>query len=340
MALLFLTGFDYYNQTQTQRVWPYQQGGNALVPGRFGGQGWIFNAENAFLSTVIPNSSTVCVGFALSMAQASNVNPILCFQDGTTDHHNPITQVDMRVTSTGDFQFYRNGVYLTGTGDLLIFNAWNYVEVMVYVSGGSGIITFRLNGETYLEIPALNTQFSGNNYVNQIRFQPYNTTDQYQIKLDDIYIINDQGPAPQNTYLGECRVQTQWPTANGDTNSFQVVGAGYNYQAVNSTISNDDLDYVKSATVGNIDDYSMGAVSLTGAIFGVQVNLTYKKDDVGNRIIAPVIKSANTFYQGPMFTCFSDYKVASNIWSLEPHGNTAWTNTSVSAIDAGIKITG
>ena len=160
------------------------------------------------------------------------------------------------------------------------------------------------------------------------------------MKLDDIYILDDQGAIPQNDFLGECRIQTQSPSANGDTNSFLAVGALSNYQAVDDIISDDDATYVRSGTVGNIDDYAMGTVNMTGTIYGVQVNLTYRKDDVGVRTITPIIKSGGTFYEGSLFTCQSDYGVAQKIWPLEPHANSAWTNTSVNALAAGIKIKG
>ena len=341
MSLSFYTGFDYYDQTQTTRIWPYSSGGNSLVPGRFGGRGWLFNNESGYLATMIPNASTVVVGMAMSYAYGNATNPFLVFQDATASRTSPITQMDLRLTADGAFQFSRNGtVVATSASYVFTFNAWNYIEAKVYINHSSGYVQLKVNGQVFLNIIALNTQTSGNNYVNMVRFQPHSSSGSYNYKLDDIYILDDQGSAPQNDFLGECRIQTQWPSANGDTNNFQAIGALSNYQCVDETISDDDLTYVRSGTVGNIDDYAMGTVSMTGTIYGVQVNLTYKKDDVGVRTITPIVKSGGQFYEGSVFSCQSDYNVASKIWQLEPHNNATWTNASVNALAAGIKIKG
>ena len=92
MAIQFMTGFDYYDQTQTGRVWTLAQGGNSLVPGRFGGRGWVFNNETAYLSTMIPAASTTVVGFAMAAQYGDATNPILVLEDATLSRTSPITQ--------------------------------------------------------------------------------------------------------------------------------------------------------------------------------------------------------------------------------------------------------
>ena len=132
MALLFYTGFDYYDQTQTGRIWPYYAGGTSLVPGRFGGRGWLFNNESGYLSTLTVNASTMVVGLALSFASGNATNPFLVFQDATASRTSPISQVDVRLTADGAFQFTRNGtVIATSPSYVFTFGAWNYIEIKV-----------------------------------------------------------------------------------------------------------------------------------------------------------------------------------------------------------------
>ena len=342
MAILFLTGFDYYDQTQAQRVWYAVSGGNSLVPGRFGGRGYYFNNESGYLSTVISNSTVITVGMAMWYAYGDATNPFLVFQDATASRTSPITQVDIRLKDDCSFEVTRNGTIIATSPHPYVFttNAWNYLETQIQISNNSGYVILRLNGQVILNAQSLDTQTSGNNYANMIRFQPHSSTGQYMYKLDDIYIVNDQGDLPQNNFLGECRIQTQWPTSNGETNAFTPMGAASNWQAVDETIADDDLTYVRSGTVGAIDDYRMGTVSLTGTIFGVQLNLTCRKDDVGSRTIVPLVKSGGTYYSGTSSSCQSDYTVTSNIWPNEPHSSSAWTNTSINAMYSGIKIIG
>jgi hypothetical protein len=160
------------------------------------------------------------------------------------------------------------------------------------------------------------------------------------MKLDDIYILDDQGSSPNNDFIGECRIQTQFATGNGDLNQFSAVNAASNYQAVDDPVSDDDATFTRSGVVGAVDDYQMGTVALTGSIFGVQVNVTQKKDDVGQRMIVPVIRSVNQTYPGTSVSCTSDYAVTSQIYPVEPHSTQAWTNALVNSIYAGIKIVG
>jgi hypothetical protein len=341
MSLLFMTGFDYYNQSQVQRVWPYYQNGLSIVPGRFGGMGYGWNNQPGYLATPIANSSTVVLGVAFSLAYGDPTNPIIVFGDGTGSPSSPITQVDVRVTSDAGFQVTRNGTTIaTSLPGLFTFGFWNYMEIKVFINNSSGYVQIRLNGSTYLNATGLNTKYTGNNYVNSIRLQPFGSSGAFEFMIDDLYVLNDTGSF-NTDFLGECRIQTQYPTANGNENDFTAFGAGSNYQAVDdSPVADDDATYIRSAVVGNIDNYTMGTLALTGTIYGVQVNCTQRKDDVGSRVIAPLINTGSTTYLGSSVTCLSQYSVAQTLWQQNPNTAGTWTNTELNASFAGIKIVG
>ena len=152
--------------------------------------------------------------------------------------------------------------------------------------------------------------YTGNNYINSIRLQPFESTGNYNYMIDDMYVLNNTGSF-NTDFLGECRIQTQYPTANGSSTTFMPFGAGTNYQCVDDNpVADDDTTYVKSAVVGDIDDYVMGTLALTGTIYGVQVNTVQRKDDVGSRTIAPMINVGGTTYLGSSVTCLSQYVVS------------------------------
>lgn len=339
MALQFVTGFDYYDETQVQRVWSYFQNGVSTL-GRFGGKAYSWNNQGGFLSKPIPAASTVIMGVAFFLSYGDATNPIIVFQDGTTSMSSPITQIDIRVTNDAGFQVTRNGtVIATSLPNLFTFNFWNYLEVKVFVHDSTGFVQIRLNGQTYLNATALDTKNTGNNYINMFRFQPFGNTGMFNFKIDDVYVCDDTGTT-NNGFLGECRVQTQYPTANGDQNDFLAVGAASNWQTVDETPADDDLTYVRSAVVGATDNYAMGTLALTGTIFGVQLNVSHRKDDVGSRTVTPVIKAGTTHYEGALFPCGSDYSVAQKIWEKNPDTATTWTNVSLNNIFAGVRIKG
>ena len=340
MALRFVTGFDYFDQTQVGRVFPYSLNGTSITPGRFGGRGYGWNNQAGYVATPIPAASTVVLGMAFYLSYGDATNPIIVFGDGTISPSSPITQVDIRVTNDAAFQVTRNGTPIsTSITGLFTFGTWNYIEVKVFCNNSSGYVQIRINGQTYLNATGINTKYTGNNYINSVRIQPFASTGSYNFKIDDLYILDDTGTT-NNTFLGECRVQTQYPTANGLSNGFTAVGAASNWQAVDEAVCDDDATYVKSAVVGTIDNYQMGTLALTGAVYGIQVNCTQRKDDVGSRSIAPMINSGGTNYFGTSINCLSDYTVAQKIWELDPHAGTAWTNTSLNASYVGLKIVG
>lgn len=339
MALQYFTGFDYFDETQVQRVWPYFSNGTS-VAGRFGGKAYSWNNQSGYLSRPLTAASTIIMGMAFYLAYGDATNPIIVFQDGTTSQTTPITQIDVRVTTDAGFQITRNGtVIATSLPNLFTFNFWNYLEIKVFIHDSTGFVQIRLNGQTYMNATNLDTKNTGNNYVNQIRIQPFASTGSFNFKIDDLYICDDTGSF-NNAFLGECRVQTQYPTANGNTNNFSVVGAPSNWEAVDETPADDDTTFVRASVVGNTDDYQMGTLALTGTIFGVQVNATHRKDDVGTRTITPVIKSGALYYEGALFNCNSDYSVASKIWEKDPATSLTWTNTTINNTFSGIRIKG
>ena len=343
MALQFITGFDYYNETQVQRIWPYCSGGMSISPGRFGGKAYGWNNAGGYLAAMVPNASTNILGMAFSLSYGDPTNPIIVLQDATTSRTNPTTQVDFRITADAAFQVTRNGTIIyTSLPNLFTYNFWNYLEIKTHIApSGGGYVQIRINGQMYVNVTGLTTQYTGNNFINMVRIQPFANTGQFNFKIDDLYICDDSGTiGMNNTFLGECRVQTQFPTGPGERNDFTTFGAATNWQAVSETVADDDGSYVKSGVVGAVDDYAMGTINLTGTIFGVQANVVQKKDDVGVRTVEPFIRSYNTNYYGSPYTCQSDYTVVQKIYEQEPHFGATWINSSVNALNVGLKIIG
>lgn len=340
MALKVICGFDYFDTDQIARTFPYSSGGSSIV-GRFGGKGWGFNDETGHIAIPVASASTTTMGIAFSFAYGDATNPFIVFQDSTTSMISPITQIDLRVTADAAFQVTRNGGAILGTtsDNLFAFGFWNYLEIKTFIHDSTGFVQLRLNGSTVLNATSLDTKYTGNNFVNMVRIQPFASSGSYNMRIDDLY-IGDDSTGINNDLLGECRVQTQVPSADGFNNDFTASGAANNWEAVSEVPPDDDDTFVASAVVGDIDDYVMGTVALTGTIYGMQLNIMHRKDDVGSRIITPTIRSAGTYYEGALFDCQSDYTVAQKLWEREPNGNTVWTNTLLNGITAGTKIKG
>lgn len=337
MALQFMEGFDHYTTGQAGRKWTAVVGNGVIVaPGRFSGQAWQFNnvGVTSYLEQTLTARDTFVIGVAIQIGYGDASAPIIRFMDDNDE------QIDIRVTSTAGFQFTRNGTPLaTSPDNVIAFGYFNYIEAKVFVDNTVGYVQLRVNGVEVINVPALDTQATANNRINKIRFQPFSTSGSYDMRLDDIYILDDTGTF-DNAFLGECRIETHFPASNGAFVEFTPVGAAANWQAVDETTSNEDTDYTQGNSVGNRDLFNLTAYSFVGQVFGVQVTVTHRKDDVGNRTVAPLARVSSTLYEGSTDTCLSQYKMAKKIWERNPNTNSQWTVSEVNAGQYGIIIKG
>lgn len=337
MALQFLEGFDHYTTAQAVRKWTTVVGNGVIVsPGRFNGQAWQFNnvGTTSYLEQNLVARDTFIIGVAFQIAYGDASVPVIRFMDDTND------QIDIRVTSTAGFQFTRNGTPLATSADNVIaFGYYNYIEAKVVVDNSAGVVQLRVNGVQVINQGSIDTQNTGNASINRIRFQPFSNSGAYDMRIDDIYIIDDTGTF-DNGFLGECRVETHFPSANGTFVEFTPVGAGTNYQAMDETTSNDDVDYTQANVVGNRDIFTVSNYTFVGQVYGLQVTGTHRKDDVGNRTVAPLARINGSQYEGTVDTCLSQYKMAKKIWEKNPDTNAQWTISEVNAGQYGIIIKG
>jgi hypothetical protein len=156
-----------------------------------------------------------------------------------------------------------------------------------------------------------------------------------------MYVINVDDGIGNIDFLGEVRVQTKYPDANGFQTDFFPVGSSNNSQNVNVGVT----DYSErgvfnySGSVGGKDLYSIGNFTISGQIFAVQENLSFRKDDVGNRSVAPLMRTASVNYTGTSVSCYSDYTYTGKVWENNPNTTLPWTLTDLNSAQFGITVT-
>ena len=93
---------------------------------------------------------------------------------------------------------------------------WQYLELKAVVAGGSGSVTFRANGVIDANVNAVTANL-GSTAVGQAQWIV--TLNQsgafYTSTVDDVYLLDSTGSAPRNTFLGDSRVETLYPVADG-----------------------------------------------------------------------------------------------------------------------------
>lgn len=345
MTMLFIDGFDHYNTSGIVEKYDFVDTGvlEAEIDtsfGRFVDGAIQFQDNNTGAITTIlkQTSNEIIVGYAFFF---TGVNFLMVrFKDGTgvtiATHINDGTGGEVfRGVNTGA------GTSLGTYAGAWTTSTWQFAEIRCKRDAVNGEFEVRANGVIVFSATGLNT---GAVDFDQILFGPtgQNANDLW---MDDMYILNTQGAAPQNTFLGDVRVTALLPKADGNTNNFTPTGAPSNFDAVNDVKANEDDDYVEAGQLGAKEDYdnqSFSDLGLSpGTIYGVQVVNSVKKTDAGRidykdqMIIDGTLFSDGTEIQATAVT----YKMTTFIRDTDPSDDAAWTEDKVAAVGSGLEIT-
>jgi hypothetical protein len=335
-TLVFMDGFDYYAAGDVGRK--YSTGSiNSMVTGRFGGQAAsssssAFQLEEIFTAT----SQSWRIGFALNLqSQTGSTFTLLSIKDGSSQ------QVGLSwIASTRNFQFNRNGTLIGSAGSTnLSTSQWYWIEVYFTIKDSitSGECRLYINGVQEINLAgASDTKNTSNAYGDRFSFFGAAFWTFY---LDDLFVYQmDVTASP--TFLGEHRIQTL--NANGNGNYSQFDGSDgnqtNNYLLVDETVVSDS-DYVESADVGDRDSYTFTNLSGTiGAIVAVQISAHVKKDDAGAKTGKLFYRISSTDYDGADFSPSSSFLIFESLNVVSPATATAWTQSEVDGLEAGIKV--
>jgi len=347
MSIIFFDGFDYLNGSfgGGGRHWDQDSQGG-VIAGRFGGRCMTTAGGSAFSSAwngamaSFPNKSEIIVGYAMKLDSMSVlVHPFLVFFDNTTAQVSlwvePGSQEIVVMTGRGT----EIGAQVLGsTGYVPPLNLWFYIEVKMLAGTGGGF-EIQINGQSKCIVTGVQTQQSGVSRYNKIglmslgQFGPI-------VYVDDLYILDTQDATNSVDFLGEVRVQTKYPDAEGYQVDFLPstgIDNSANVDDIYTTYTETGL-YNYSGTVGAIDLYSIGNFTISGTIFAVQENMSFRKDDVGNRTVRPILRTASTNYTGDSFPCYSDYTYANKIWEINPQTGSPWLLTDLNNCEFGITV--
>lgn len=284
--LLFCDGFDHYVTADLLKKWTSNT--NSVIntsSGRRGSGALTISALGANAQKGFTALATVLVGFAWNTASASG----FYLQDLTS------VQLQIATSTDGSIKVYRG----TGTTNLLgssaagvwTFGSYQYIEVKAKIDPTVGTVTVRVNGVEVLNITGANTRVTTNSYANTLAFVGVAG------QVDDLYICDTTGTV-NNDFLGDIRIDTLLPNADGTYSQFTPNSGTVHYTKVADTAP-DTTSYNAGVTVGNKDTYQFGDLApVTGSIKAIQVNTMALKDDAGTKSIAPMIRSGGLDAQG------------------------------------------
>lgn len=263
-------------------------------------------------------------------------------------------QIGWVVSSLGEIIVYRGNATIasatelgrTATGVIVAAGTggsgadYKMIEMeVVFATGATGSVVIRVADVAVLTLSTVQTAASANAHANRFGL----VTRANNSRIDDLYINDDSGSAPENTFFGEAFVvEGIIPTGNG--NSSQWVGSDGNstdnYLLVDDT-GNNDTDYVKSGTLNDLDTYAMGILSnATGTVIGVNHYFVARKDDVATRTLASTIRTNSVDYASATNkTMTGSYATYVDGRLVNPDTSLRFTITEVNALEAGQKVT-
>jgi len=209
-------------------------------------------------------------------------------------------------------------------------NSAHFIEIEPKIDALSGFVKIKIDGEQVVNITGQNTQQSANAW--------WDVATMSGATLWDDFYWADTTTGVNNSFLGDLRSYTLWPTANSAVQFTPLANA--NWQEVSEVAFDGDVTYNFDSTVGHEDLFTMGQLPATlSGIVGLQLTGAYRKDDAGGRSMKNALKSSGTKVYGTTYALpDTSYAYFTDQWILDPNGSIAWTRTSLNAITAGYNL--
>jgi hypothetical protein len=328
MAILFLSGFDWPNSPtdemdNLQRETSFT--GTYTEIGRYDGRAlsvyWFTQSGPKF-----PNASTVISNFALCKPEQAG-STIATLYNG---NH---SQAYISMDATGIISLYNaSGLIISGTKKILRSN-WYWINWKVTI-GPNATSQLWIDGVLDHDVLSANTgvgylsstsvQFVGGNHPAGVNGN---------VLIDDLFILDDSGPAPWNDILPDTHIFTAFPNGNISV-TWTPNTAAWNYAEIDESPDDGDTTYVGTNLPQNTDIYSVFPNPNRSPVQIVQINWVARKDSTGNRYIQ--IQTDGVL--GDVFELTSVYKGYRKLYYVEPSSSMPWSPSLADAIQPGITL--
>ena len=217
---------------------------------------------------------------------------------------------------------------------------WIYLEFGATIGvDEDGAIELRLNGSAEPEIlrEYIDTQVSTNASFNAVALLAGSNASAY---FDDFYFISTYATFPLNTFLGDTRVQTLYPTGPGSSTQWSPF-FGANWEMVDDGYAGSGMDqdasYNLSSSSGQVDLFQINDItgSVLPTIYSTRVTWEGKKDAAAPTTVRSKLKSGATVYNGPGVVLPTTYATYCTTYDKNPNGNVAWTVAAINALEIG-----
>jgi hypothetical protein len=341
VALLFMDGFDHYATSDLAEKWTT----NAFCAlgsgnGRRGTNGMRQSSYNSWLGLTLPSQPTWIVGCALRITAYPTTGPagLLEWVEATA------IQGRLHIETTGTVSYTRG---LTPVGSpstaTIALNTYTYVECLLTVHNTAGVVIVRLNGVEVLTLTGIDTQATATALVDTIRLGNHGANPNFQFgtqDVDDVYVCDGTGAAPHHTFLGDCRIDTLYPSADGAYSAWTPSTGTAHFSLVDEAVPNDDTDFLYTTTASVREAQALGNLPplTTPRVYGVQQALAARKNSASIGQLVGLLTSGGTTQGGAtVHTLTTSYRYCRQVWTTDPATGAAWTVDAVNALEAGVE---
>lgn len=334
MSLIFVDGFDHVDPT----VWTNGDVTKySTTNPRTGTHRLQINANPPpYLDlTVAEEDDGITVGFGQMLNNNTNTFDVLRLYEaqGTTLH----IVLQCNGGSRG-WKVLRGATTIIDVLPNVLFRGtWHYVELKVKIADSGGTVELRQDGATLASFTGDTKEAGTDGLIDRIMFVGPGIGDGYF--LDDVYMLNEQGGGPDNSFLGDTRCFPLYPNGAGNYTQLTPTGSGTNWQNVDEVGAAVTTDYNSHATDGNKDTYTFQDLPVSvGTIHGVEIRMNAEKSDVGNKAIRSVVRRSSTDVFGADKVLSEDDAPYRQLYALDPVAAAAWTITNVNGSEFGAEV--
>ena len=311
-------------------------------------EGSYWSANTCALAQALPpgEGDTTYLSMAFHLpATGNNSDTLITFANG---YYNPCrtdtsgstfsstdypTYLSLVLNTAGTLSVRRANTIVATSAAPLPVGGWMWIEVAVKVDtqANGGKVHIKVNGEDFLIFNG-NTYTAGPKSVNLIGLW---TVRGVLTRYDDIIIHTSRGEAP-TTFLGDVRLDTLRPNADGDS-SGSTPSSGPRWDAVNDISLDGDATYVEASTVGATDLYQFSNFPIPPqSVIAVAVTTVAKATGTTNRKLKIKAKSGATVGESPAVTVTpGSYRPVTYTFATNPATGQPWTPAEVDAAQFG-----
>ncbi|MBA3588311.1 hypothetical protein [Methylibium sp.] len=339
MALQFIDGGDHYVTADITKKWSANTGATIAATGRRGGGAirFLTAGTSNYLTKTLGAQASWVVGFAFEFSAAGAL-VVARFTDAGT------AQCELRQNLDGTLSVTRNGTALTnGTSVLaLSTSTFYYIEWKVTIADSiaANSCKVRVNGADVITVATgQDLKNTANASANAFAIGRVAVTASGSSTFDDIYICDGTG-STNNDFLGDVRIDTLYPNADGAFSQF-TPSTGTSHFALVDEATPNTTDHNDGATIGHRDSYAFGNLdALTSqTVYGVQVNAAIMKDDAGAKSASTFARSGSTNTDGASAALGTAQVYVSQVYEFDPNTAAAWTEATVNAAEFGVRVT-